>query len=262
MTQRLRELGVAGEFVEFFGPGVATLSAGERSRRRQHGAGVRRVAPATSRSTRARSTTCAAPGATRRRSASSRPTRGAPACGSIRRPTPRYTKHDRDRPRDRRHERRRPAAAAGPPALLGDRRGAARAPRPARDAVPGRHRRDHELHQHLRSRRCSSPPGCSRARRAMPASAVPDGVKTSLAPGSPAAARYLARAGLDADLAALGFQIVGYGCTTCIGNSGPAAGPAARAPGASASRCSRATATSRAASIRTSTSPSSCRRRW
>jgi aconitate hydratase len=50
---------------------------------------------------------------------------------------------------------------------------------------------------------------------------VPAGVKTSLAPGSPAAAHYLARAGLDTDLAALGFQIVGYGCTTCIGNPGP-----------------------------------------
>jgi aconitate hydratase len=46
-------------------------------------------------------------------------------------------------------------------------------------------------------------------------------VKTSLAPGSPAAAAYLRRCGLDADLAALGFDIVGYGCTTCIGNPGP-----------------------------------------
>lgn len=45
-------------------------------------------------------------------------------------------------------------------------------------------------------------------------------VKTSLAPGSPAAERYLARAGLLEDLEALGFGIVGYGCTTCIGNSG------------------------------------------
>ena len=50
---------------------------------------------------------------------------------------------------------------------------------------------------------------------------VPAHVKTSLAPGSPAAARYLARAHLDDDLAMLGFDIVGYGCTTCIGNSGP-----------------------------------------
>ena len=49
---------------------------------------------------------------------------------------------------------------------------------------------------------------------------VPHWVKTSLAPGSPAAASYLRRAGLTDDLAALGFDIVGYGCTTCIGNSG------------------------------------------
>lgn len=46
-------------------------------------------------------------------------------------------------------------------------------------------------------------------------------VKTSLAPGSPAAASYLARAGLVEDLEAMGFAIVGYGCTTCIGNPGP-----------------------------------------
>ena len=49
----------------------------------------------------------------------------------------------------------------------------------------------------------------------------PAWVKTSLAPGSPAASRYLARAGLLDDLSALGFDIVGFGCTTCIGNSGP-----------------------------------------
>ena len=49
----------------------------------------------------------------------------------------------------------------------------------------------------------------------------PPWVKTSLGPGSPAASRYLARAGLLDDLAAVGFDIVGFGCTTCIGNSGP-----------------------------------------
>ena len=49
----------------------------------------------------------------------------------------------------------------------------------------------------------------------------PPWVKTSLGPGSRAAARYLARAGLVEDLEALGFGIVGFGCTTCIGNSGP-----------------------------------------
>jgi aconitate hydratase len=46
-------------------------------------------------------------------------------------------------------------------------------------------------------------------------------VKTSCAPGSPTAPRYLERAGLLEDLEAIGFHIVGFGCTTCIGNSGP-----------------------------------------
>ena len=46
-------------------------------------------------------------------------------------------------------------------------------------------------------------------------------VKTSLAPGSQVVTDYLNAAGLSADLDALGFNLVGYGCTTCIGNSGP-----------------------------------------
>jgi aconitate hydratase len=46
-------------------------------------------------------------------------------------------------------------------------------------------------------------------------------VKTSLAPGSRVVTNYLTSSGLLDDLAALGFNIVGYGCTTCIGNSGP-----------------------------------------
>jgi aconitate hydratase len=46
-------------------------------------------------------------------------------------------------------------------------------------------------------------------------------VKTSLAPGSKVVTDYLAAAGLDKYLDTLGFQLVGYGCTTCIGNSGP-----------------------------------------
>ncbi|WP_288048328.1 aconitate hydratase AcnA [Acidiphilium sp.] len=46
-------------------------------------------------------------------------------------------------------------------------------------------------------------------------------VKTSLAPGSQVVTEYLNRAGLQDDLDALGFETVGYGCTTCIGNSGP-----------------------------------------
>jgi aconitate hydratase len=50
---------------------------------------------------------------------------------------------------------------------------------------------------------------------------VPPFVKTSLAPGSKVVTEYLRRSGLLPDLEALGFHVVGYGCTTCIGNSGP-----------------------------------------
>jgi aconitate hydratase len=46
-------------------------------------------------------------------------------------------------------------------------------------------------------------------------------VKTSLAPGSQVVTEYLDKSGLSAELDAVGFQTVGYGCTTCIGNSGP-----------------------------------------
>ncbi len=54
-------------------------------------------------------------------------------------------------------------------------------------------------------------------------------VKTSLAPGSQVVTDYFDRAGLTADLDAIGFNLVGYGCTTCIGNSGPLAGPISEA---------------------------------
>ena len=46
-------------------------------------------------------------------------------------------------------------------------------------------------------------------------------VKTSLAPGSKVVTEYLTQSGLQADLDAMGYTLVGYGCTTCIGNSGP-----------------------------------------
>ncbi|MES2119828.1 MAG: aconitate hydratase AcnA [Pseudomonadota bacterium] len=54
-------------------------------------------------------------------------------------------------------------------------------------------------------------------------------VKTSLAPGSQVVTDYLKESGLDADLNALGFDLVGYGCTTCIGNSGPLPEPISKA---------------------------------
>jgi aconitate hydratase len=54
-------------------------------------------------------------------------------------------------------------------------------------------------------------------------------VKTSLAPGSQVVTDYLAKSGLQKDLDKLGFNLVGYGCTTCIGNSGPLPDPIAEA---------------------------------
>ena len=58
---------------------------------------------------------------------------------------------------------------------------------------------------------------------------VPPYVKTSLAPGSRVVTQYLAEAGLTEALESLGFHTVGYGCTTCIGNSGPLPPPVADA---------------------------------
>ncbi len=59
--------------------------------------------------------------------------------------------------------------------------------------------------------------------------AVKPWVKTSLAPGSQVVSDYYAKAGLQQDLDKLGFNLVGYGCTTCIGNSGPLPDPIAEA---------------------------------
>jgi aconitate hydratase len=58
---------------------------------------------------------------------------------------------------------------------------------------------------------------------------TPAWVKTSLAPGSKVVTDYLARSGVLHDLEELGFAVVGYGCTTCIGNSGPLPEPVASA---------------------------------
>src|SRR4030095_7311914 len=54
-------------------------------------------------------------------------------------------------------------------------------------------------------------------------------VKTSLAPGSRVVTEYLKQAGLIEPLAQLGFNVIAYGCTTCIGNSGPLPAEVAKA---------------------------------
>ena len=53
-------------------------------------------------------------------------------------------------------------------------------------------------------------------------------VKTSLAPGSQVVAEYLEKSGLQKELDQIGFNLVGFGCTTCIGNSGPLPGPVSK----------------------------------
>ncbi len=58
-------------------------------------------------------------------------------------------------------------------------------------------------------------------------------VKTSFAPGSQVVTDYMEKSGLQADLDAIGFNLVGYGCTTCIGNSGPLPAPVSGAINAS-----------------------------
>ena len=91
-------------------------------------------------------------------------------------------------------------------------------------------------------------------------------MKTSLAPGSKVVTEYLAKAGLQPYLDQLGFNLVGYGCTTCIGNSGPLPDDiAAEVRERGLVVCavlSAATATSRAASSRTFAPTTSRRRRW
>jgi aconitate hydratase len=229
VTQRLRRIGVAGEFVEFFGPGVATLSAGER-------AVVANMAPEY--------------GATTGFFAIDRHTldylaqTGRPAA----RPAlveayarrnglwfdpdarPVYTRTiDIDLDQVAIHV----AGPKRPQDLLAytetARVLAGLAFEPARGA--GDMPRHPVVIAAITSCTNTSDPrllvaaGLVARRARARGLKVPVWVKTSLGPGSPAAAAYLGRAGLIDDLSAVGFDIVGYGCTTCIGNSGALPAP-------------------------------------
>jgi aconitate hydratase len=230
VTQRLRAIGVSGEFVEFFGPGVSTLSAGSRCV-------VANMAPEY--------------GAT---------TGYFPIDGAT-------LDYLRQTGRGEAHVAR-VAAYAEHAGIALDPQATPRYTRVVEIALDqvGMHvagpKRPQDLHPYGRTKAILStlnfqpaapaPGGMPRypvaiaaitsctntsdprlmmaagllARKARQAGLrVPAWVKTSLGPGSPAAADYLARAGLLDDLAAVGFDIVGYGCTTCIGNSGPLPAP-------------------------------------
>ncbi len=225
VTQRLRAIGVAGEFVEFFGPGVAGLSAGERSV-------VANMAPeygATTGYFPIDAHTLAYLRETGRDAAQVALVEAyARRAGLWFDPAaqPRYTRMIEidlsaigmhiagpQRPQDLLHY----AEARATLAALGFQRSAPHAFMPRHPVAIAA----------ITSCTNTTDPALLVAAGLVARKAwrlglrVPGWVKTSLGPGSPAAAAYLQRAGLIDDLSAVGFDIVGFGCTTCIGNSGP-----------------------------------------
>ncbi|MGU7774800.1 aconitate hydratase AcnA [Burkholderia sp. MR1-5-21] len=229
VTQRLRAIGVSGEFVEFFGPGVATLTAGER-------AVVANMAPeygATTGFFPVDRHTLDYLRATNRTEAAIRLVEAFTQRAGLwfdPHAEPRYTRTiDIDLAAIGMHI----AGPRRPQDLLDySQTAAALAPLDFRPA-----RRHPSMPKHpvaiaaITSCTNTSDPALLIAAGLLARNAralglkVPSWVKTSLGPGSPAAAAYLERAGLTDDLSAVGFDIVGYGCTTCIGNSGPLTEP-------------------------------------
>ncbi len=238
VTQRLRSIGVTGEFVEFFGPGVSTLTAGER-------AVVANMAPEYG------ATTGYFPVDGNTLDYLRQTGRDVAAIELVRvylqhaglwfdpAAEPRYSRSigiDLDTIGMHAAGPRRPQDLlryTDIPAALRKLGGA-----PASDSV-GMPRHPVAIAA-ITSCTNTSDPGLLVAAALVARKArarglrVPSWVKTSLGPGSPAAAAYLKRAGLLEDLAAVGFDIVGYGCTTCIGNSGPLPDDIARAADAGA----------------------------
>ena len=225
VTQQLRGMGISGEFVEFYGPGVSTLSAGER-------AVVANMAPEYG------ATTGYFPVDEQTLTYLRQTGRSESAIDRVRcylqrsglwfdpDARPRYTRTlhialdqigmhvaGPRRPQDRLSYRDVPATLRALPAH----------PAAADADLP----RYPVAIAAITSCTNTTDPGLLMAAGLVARKArargltVPSWVKTSLGPGSPAAASYLQRAGLIGDLSAVGFDIVGYGCTTCIGNSGP-----------------------------------------
>jgi aconitate hydratase len=221
VTHRLRKLSLAGRFVEYLGPGVSTLSAGDRSV-------IANMAPEYGSSTGffpVDDTTLAYLRQTGRDEAAIALVEDyARATGLWFDPaaTPTYDEvveidlaavtvslAGPRRPQDL-------VAPADVPALLGG-HGPSAGPLPRRPVAIAA----------ITSCTNTSDPRLliaaglvARKARAL-GLAPPPWVKTSLAPGSPTARCMLERAGLMEDLDAMGFAITGYGCTVCIGNSGP-----------------------------------------
>ena len=225
VTQRLRAIRVAGEFVEFFGPGVSTLAAGERAvvanMAPEYGAttgffGIDARTVDYLRATGRSASQCALVEAHAKRT-------GLWFDPAAR---PRYTPTIHN---DRSAIGRHIAGPRRPQDLRGYRE--ARAVLAEQGFTPLRPHVQMPRHPiaiaAITSCTNTSDPGLLIAAGLVARKArrlglkAPAWVKTSLAPGSPAAATYLERAGLVDDLSAVGFDIVGFGCTTCIGNPGP-----------------------------------------
>lgn len=234
VTQRLRQRGIAGEFVEFFGPGVSALSAGER-------AVVANMAPEYGASSGYFPidgqvlSYLAATGRTPERVALVEAYARAQSLWFEPHAEPRYTDVidiDLARVETSLAGPRRPQDRVSPADVS---TGLGALPQPAAPS-PDLPRYPVAIAAITSCTNTSDPrltiAAGLLARKARALGLEPPAwVKTSLAPGSPAAERYLRRAGLLADLEALGFGIVGYGCTTCIGNSGPLVPEMAEAAG-------------------------------
>jgi aconitate hydratase len=225
VTQRLRAIGVAGEFVEFFGAGVSTLSAGERSV-------VANMAPEYGASTGYFAIDARTLDYLRATGRDAAHAQRVEACAKRigvwfdPQATPRYS-------RTIEIELTCVGMHIAGPRRPQDLLGVAQA-RETLAALNFQPKAPHAtMPRHpiaiaaITSCTNTSDPALLIAAGLMARKArqrglrVPSWVKTSLGPGSPAAAAYLQRAGLIDDLSAVGFDIVGYGCTTCIGNSGP-----------------------------------------
>ena len=224
VTKRLRDLGVSGEFVEFFGPGVGTLSAGQR-------AVVANMAPeygATTGYFPIDAATLDYLRATGRDESALRLVEAyARRAGLWFDPEakPRYTRSitvELDQVEIHVAGPRRPQDLLP----LGGTKSALAAEHfvPAQPAA-GLPRHPVAIAAITSCTNTSDPAlliaaGLLARRAHERGLRVPAWVKTSLSPGSPSAADYLQRAGLRQALADVGFDIVGYGCATCIGNSG------------------------------------------
>ncbi|MCP3425584.1 aconitate hydratase AcnA [Rothia sp. AR01] len=232
VTQRLRELGVTGEFVEFFGPGVGALTVGDR-------AVIANMAPeygATTGYFPVDGNTLSYLGGTGRAAEQVELVREyAQAAGLWFDPAsePEYTRSIEidlaevsigaagpRRPQDHLRVEEIPAAldATGPAAASeqdgqpsGGPSGMPSFPVAIASITSCTNTTDPRL---------LIAAGLLARRAGALGLRPPAWVKTSLAPGSPAAVSYLRRSGLDEALSAVGFDVVGFGCATCIGNSG------------------------------------------